>query len=243
MQIQADLGSDIAMLFDECPPYPCERPYAEKSLDLTVRWAKRCKDWISDHAPQGQQHFAIVQGSVYADLRQRCARELVDLDLDGYAVGGVSVGEPEEEMLRAIDNAVPFLPTDKPRYAMGLGTPPQLLEMVSRGVDMFDCVMPTRLARHGTALTDHGPLNLKNARFKTDPADLATDTHSLCRGFPRAYIHHLLKANELLGIRLISLHNLHFYLNLMARTRSAIAEGQFNDFKTETIARYGNITP
>lgn len=153
MEIQAALGSDIAMLFDECPPYPCDEKYAEKSLALTTRWAKRCKDWITAENPQTagkpQHHFGIVQGSIYANLRERSARELVELDFDGYAIGGVSVGEPEEEMFRAIDNAVPFLPADKPRYAMGLGTPPQILEMIGRGIDMFDCVMPTRIARHG----------------------------------------------------------------------------------------------
>lgn len=152
MEIQADLGSDIAMLFDECPPYPCDRKYAEASLGYTLRWARRCKDWVQEHRPRSgegrQHHFGIVQGSVYADLRKRCAEELAAMEFDGYAIGGVSVGEPEEEMLRAIDHSAPWLPEDKPRYAMGLGTPPQLLEMIARGVDMFDCVMPTRLARH-----------------------------------------------------------------------------------------------
>lgn len=238
MEIQADLGSDIAMLFDECPPYPCERPYAEESLDLTLRWARRCKDWVEKNSPEGQKHFGIIQGSVYADLREKSARTLVDLGFDGYAVGGVSVGEPEEEMLRAVDHSVPFLPRDKPRYAMGLGTPPQLLEMVARGVDLFDCVLPTRLARHGTLLTDNGPLNLKNARFKEDPTPLADPTPELCQGFSRAYVHHLIRTGEMLAPRLISLHNLFFYLDLMSRARRAIEAGSYRDFMTSTIERY-----
>lgn len=238
MEIQAALGSDIAMLFDECPPWPCERSEAERSLDRTLLWARRCREWIGRSAPPGQLHFGIVQGSVHADLREKCARALVDLDLPGYAVGGVSVGEPEDEMLRAVENSVPHLPAAKPRYAMGLGTPPQLLEMVARGVDLFDCVMPTRLARHGTALTADGPVNLKNARFREDPSPIDGRTAPLCQGFSRAYLHHLLKAGEMLGLRLISLHNLFFYLDLMARARAAIEGGEFDAFRNETIARY-----
>ncbi|MEM9081690.1 MAG: tRNA guanosine(34) transglycosylase Tgt, partial [Verrucomicrobiota bacterium] len=168
MEIQAALASDIAMLFDECPPYPCERPYAEESTALTTRWAQRCKTWIDSH-PSEQQHFGIVQGSVYPDLRERSAKDLVDLDLAGYAIGGVSVGEPEEEMMRAIDHAEPFLPKEKPRYAMGLGTPPQILEMIARGVDMFDCVHPTRTPRHGLAITPDGPTHHQNPQNPDPP--------------------------------------------------------------------------
>ncbi|MEM7385094.1 MAG: tRNA guanosine(34) transglycosylase Tgt [Verrucomicrobiota bacterium] len=245
MEIQARLGSDIAMYFDECPPYPCERDYAEKSLDLTLRWAKRCWQWTRDHAPKGQLHFGIVQGSIHADLRERSAKALVDLDLPGYAIGGVSVGEPEAEMMRAAEHAVPHLPEGKPRYAMGLGTPPQLLELVARGVDMFDCVLPTRLARHGTALTADGPLNLKNQCHEADPRPIEDDSDSYpCRkGFSRAYLRHLLKANEILGLRLISLHNLHFYLSLLRRAREAIECGEFQAFREDFGRRYGKSSP
>ena len=244
MEIQGVLGSDIAMIFDECPPYPCDRAYAERSTDLTTRWAARCRNWIDTHRPQTggdrgpQSHFGIVQGSVYADLREKSARALVDLGFDGYAIGGVSVGEPEEEMLRAIDHATPFLPEDKPRYAMGLGTPPQILRMINRGVDMFDCVHPTRAARHGLAFTADGPVNIKNARFEKDPAPLHEDTHPAVLPFSRAYLRHLFKAGELLALRLLTLHNLHFYLGLMAAARSAIADDRYAEFMRETIARY-----
>ncbi len=240
MEIQAVLRSDIAMYFDECPPYPCERDYAARSLELTNQWARRCKEWTEANAPKGQLHFGIVQGSIYADLREASARALVDLDLDGYAVGGVSVGEPEEEMFRAVEHAEPFLPQDKPRYAMGLGTPPQLVEMIGRGIDMFDCVLPTRLARHGTALTAQGPLNLKNERFAKDtrPIEENSDSYPCRKGFSRAYLRHLLKANEILGLRLISLHNLHFYLSLARRAREALESSCFPTFREEFNNQY-----
>ena len=245
MEIQATLGSDIAMYFDECPPYPCERQYAEKSLDLTNQWARRCKAWTQEHAPKEQLHFGIVQGSIYPDLREASAKALVDLDLDGYAVGGVSVGEPEEEMFRAVDNAEPFLPKEKPRYAMGLGTPPQLVEMIGRGIDMFDCVLPTRLARHGTALTKNGPINLKNERFQKDtrPIEEDSDSYPCRKGFSRAYLRHLLKANEILGLRLISLHNLHFYLSLARRAQEALDSSCFTTFRTGFLSEYYKPTP
>lgn len=242
MKIQAALGSDIAMLFDECPPYPCEERYAADSLALTTRWARRCKDWIFEHAPRSgsgrQQHFGIVQGSIYADLREQSARELVDLDFDGYAIGGVSVGEPEEEMFRAIDNAVPFLPKGKPRYAMGLGTPPQILNMIARGVDLFDCVMPTRVARHGVAFTLDGPLQIKNRQYADDPAPLCESCHPHVAGFSRAYIRHLFKAGEMLSLRLLSFHNLHFYLRLVAGARKAIDGGNFKEYRDSFLRRY-----
>ncbi len=246
MEIQAILGSDIAMLFDECPPHPCDQDYASKSLDLTLRWARRCREWIDKHQPQTngqpQLHFGIVQGSSFPELRAKSARELVAMGFSGYAVGGVSVGEPEPEMMAAVEAAVPHLPHDKPRYAMGLGTPPQLLEMVARGIDMFDCVLPTRLARHSTAFTEEGPINLKNNGYARDFRPIAEDTHPLCRGFTRAYIRHLIKAGEILGLRLISLHNLHFYLSLMARARNAIEGGYFCEFRAEFIAKYKTHT-
>ena len=242
MEIQAALGSDIAMLFDECPPYPCERKYAENSNGLTQRWAERCKTWIEQNNPRSgdgrQLHFGIVQGSVYEDLRAESARGLADLDFDGYAIGGVSVGEPEEEMFKAIDHAEPFLPKEKPRYAMGLGTPTQLLEMISRGVDMFDCVMPTRVARHGTFFTEDGPRQIKNLEFKTDPRPLTESTHPHVSRFSRSYIRHLFRANEMLSLRLLSFHNLHFYLSLMQQARSALESGTFSAFKRDFTDRY-----
>ena len=242
MEIQANLGADIAMLFDECPPYPCERRYAEQSLGYTIRWAKRCKTWVQQHVPTSgkglQQHFGIVQGSVYADLRRACAEELAAMDWDGYAIGGVSVGEPESEMLRAIENTTPYLPQDKARYAMGLGTPVQILEMIERGVDMFDCVMPTRLARHGVALTPDGPMHIKNERWKYDKRPIDAEGHELVMRFSRAAVRHFFRAGEVLGQRLLSFQNLHFYLRLMAQARNAIAAGQFAAFKSSFIARY-----
>ena len=242
MEIQAALGSDIAMLFDECPPYPCDETYAARSLALTTRWAKRCKHWVSENQPRSgdgrQHHFGIVQGSVYADLREQSARELVDLGFDGYAIGGVSVGEPEHEMFRAIENSVPFLPLDKPRYAMGLGTPPQILEMIGRGVDMFDCVMPTRVARHGMAFTLDGPIQIKNLVHARDPRPICESAHPHVAGFSRAYLRHLFRAGEILGLRLLSFHNLHFYLRLVAGAREAIHTGNFLAFKDSFIQRY-----
>ncbi len=242
MEIQAALASDIAMLFDECPPYPCDEDYAAKSLGLTTRWAHRCKDWITAHNPrsgEGRQiHFGIVQGSVYADLREQSARELVELGFDGYAIGGVSVGEPEHEMFRAIENAAPFLPADKPRYAMGLGTPPQILEIIARGVDLFDCVMPTRVARHGVAFTLDGPLHIKNLIHAKDPRPICESAHPHVAGFSRAYLRHLFRAGEILALRLLSFHNLHFYLRLVAGAREAIAAGTFPAFKDSFIRRY-----
>lgn len=255
MEIQATLGSDIAMLFDECPPYPCEEKYAADSLGLTSRWAKRCKDWHTEHAnkhipwklntqnstlktPQPQLIFGIVQGSTFAELREQSAKELVEIGFDGYAIGGISVGEPEHEMIRAIENAVPFLPSDKPRYAMGLGTPPQMLEMIARGVDMFDCVMPTRVARHGLAYTADGPIHIKNKEFEFDARPLDEKTHPYLQKYSRAFIRHLFRSKEMLSLRLLSLHNLHFYLRLMKQARETIADGTFESFKNNFIQRY-----
>jgi len=256
MEIQAILGSDIAMLFDECPPYPCEEKYAADSLALTSRWAKRCKDWheenASKHVPwmldpsqinndaghHRQLAFGIVQGSTFAELREQSAKDLVEIGFDGYAIGGISVGEPEHEMIRAIENAVPFLPTDKPRYAMGLGTPPQMLEMIARGVDMFDCVMPTRVARHGLAYTADGPIHIKNKEFEFDARPLDENTHPYLQKYTRAFIRHLFRSKEMLSLRLLSLHNLHFYLRLMKQARETIADGTFESFKNDFIKRY-----
>jgi queuine tRNA-ribosyltransferase len=265
MEIQAALGSDIAMVLDECPPWPCEYDYAAKSAEMTTRWAKRCKEWAEANAerstdvvaaavPSGSSEnpaaetaaattrqliFGIVQGATFAELRKQSAQAIVDLDFDGYAIGGVSVGEPEEEMIRAAESSEPFLPTDKPRYAMGLGTPPQLLEMIARGMDMFDCVLPTRLARNGTAFTSIGTLNLKNAEYSKDkrPIEDNCDCTS-CREFSRGYIRHLIKAEEILGLRLITLHNLHFYLDLMRQARDKIDKGTFDEFRGEFVSNY-----
>ena len=245
MEIQASLGSDIAMLFDECPPWPCEESYARESLDRTLHWGQRCRQWIDDHRPctdtgERQLHFGIVQGSVYREMREECAKALVDMDFDGYAVGGLSVGEPEKALYEAVDAAVRFLPTTKPRYAMGLGTPPQLLGLVARGVDMFDCVMPTRVARNGGAFTHEGLLNMRNQKFQKDPSPIeeGCECPACSGGFARGYIRHLVKAEEILGLRLISLHNLHFYLRLMERAREAISMGNFTEFRVEFTARY-----
>ena len=242
MEAQAVLGSDIAMLFDECPPHPCEPGYAAKSLDLTLRWARRCKDWAQKNQPMTnglpQMHFGIVQGSIYRELRERSARALMDIGFDGYAIGGVSVGESEKEMMEVAEWVCPVLPENQARYAMGLGTPPQMIELIARGVDMFDCVLPTRIARNGTAFTAEGTINLKNNCYAHDFADIAEDTHPLCKGFSRAYIRHLVKVGEILGLRLISLHNLHFYLSLAAQARNAIEQGCFAEFRAEVVAKY-----
>ena len=251
MEIQAALGSDIAMVLDECAPYPCERDYAEKSLEMTTRWARRCKEALqrreenvqrstSNAESRSQQLlFGIIQGATFDDLRKASAQAIVDVGFDGYAIGGVSVGEPEEEMMRAVDASEPFLPPDKPRYAMGLGTPPQLLEMIARGMDMFDCVLPTRLARNGTAFTAKGTLNLKNAEFALDKGSIEEACPCpACREFSRGYIRHLVKAEEILGLRLITLHNLHFYLGLMRQAQAEIEKGTFDSFRKDFVAGY-----
>jgi queuine tRNA-ribosyltransferase len=234
MEIQATLGSDIAMIFDECPPYPCPHEKVAESLARTLRWAAQCKE-----VETPGMKFGIVQGSSYEDLRRESAEALVAIGFDGYAVGGVSVGEPEPEMMKAVEYSEPFLPADKPRYAMGLGTPPQMIEMVARGIDMFDCVLPTRLARNGTAFTASGTINLKNAPFTLDKGPIEEGcTCEACRGFTRGYLRHLVKAEEILGLRLISIHNLHFYLELMTKARRSIEDGTFPTFRREFVAGY-----
>lgn len=240
LEIQRSIGSDICMILDECPPYPCERDYAANSLKLTQQWAVQAREWIEANRPPGQRYFGIVQGGCYPELREKAARDLVDLDFDGYAIGGLSVGEPVPEMLKAADVAAPILPADKPRYAMGLGQPDQLLELISRGIDMFDCVLPTRVARNGTAYTADGTINLKNAQWEKSPLPLAPpgETHPLCEGFSRGYIRHLIKNDEILGLRLLTLHNVYFYLHLMKQARRAIDAGTFAEFKAGYISRY-----
>ena len=245
MEIQIVLGSDIAMALDECVPYPCEYDYAAQSAEMTTRWAKRCREWKRQSGKTAKRGlansmlFGIVQGGIFEDVRKESAQAIVDLAFDGYAIGGVSVGEPQEEMMRVVEWAEPFLPGDKPRYAMGLGTPPQLLELIARGMDMFDCVLPTRLARNGTAFTATGTINLKNAEFILDknPIEENCECHA-CREFSRGYIRHLIKAEEILGLRLITLHNLHFYLNLMSQARTEIEKGTFDKFRKALVAEY-----
>jgi len=253
MEIQGALGGDIAMALDECVPYPCEYDYAAQSAEMTTRWAKRCLEWKRRNGETAERGFAgspdrrfvdsmlfgIVQGATFGELRKQSAEAIVELNFDGYAIGGVSVGEPEEEMMRAVESAEPFLPRDKPRYAMGLGTPPQLLQMIARGMDMFDCVLPTRLARNGTAFTATGTLNLKNAEFALDKSPIEENCacHA-CQQFSRGYIRHLIKVEEILGLRLITLHNLDFYLNLMTRARSEIENGTFDPFRKAFVAGY-----
>jgi queuine tRNA-ribosyltransferase len=232
MHIQRTLGSDIVMAFDECTPYPCSHADAEKSLEITTRWES-----VSREQPlnPGQKLFGIVQGSVYRDLRERSARELVALDFDGYAIGGLSVGEPEQEMFSCLDWVTPELPREKPRYLMGVGTPSQLVEAVARGVDMFDCVIPTRLARHGSAfIADGTTIPVKAGRYSNDftPIDEQCDCYA-CRKFSKAYIRHLLNVGEILGMRLLTTHNLHYYLNLMKKIRTALENGTFAEFRRE----------
>jgi queuine tRNA-ribosyltransferase len=230
------LGSDVVMAFDECPHWPCDREYACSSLELTLQWAARCREQeLSD----GQLLFGIVQGSVYPDLRERSARELAAMGFDGYAIGGVSVGEPPAEMVRQVEMAAPFLPQGKPRYLMGVGTPPQILDMIARGVDMFDCVLPTRVARNGTIFTARGTYAIKNAQYRDDfgPLEEGCECYA-CRRFTRAYIRHLCRTNEILGLRLMTWHNLHLYLGTLRRAREAIAAGVFEDFRREFTAAY-----
>jgi queuine tRNA-ribosyltransferase len=236
MAIQRQLGSDIAMVFDECPPATASREEAEKAVQRTIRWAEVCLQ--QPRAPH-QHYFAIVQGGKWDDLRRDCARALVDMDFDGYAIGGVSVGEPEPEMFAAVEATEPHLPEHKARYAMGLGTPAQMVELVARGVDMFDCVLPTRVARNGTAFTRNGTVNIKAGFNKADfsPVDPDCDCFA-CRHHTRAYIRHLLNVEEILGLRLLSIHNTHFYLQTMAEVRRHLAAGTFGDFHRHFTQQY-----
>lgn len=230
IEIQRRLGSDVVMAFDECVSYPCDFARAEKSLALTTRW-----ETVSREQPlsEGQLMFGIVQGSTHRELRERSAAELVALDFDGYAIGGLSVGEPEEEMLACLDWTTPSLPVEKPRYLMGVGMPGQIVEAVARGVDMFDCVIPTRYARHGCAfVAGGGYIHVKNGEYKEDTRPIDSDCACYaCRNFSRAYVRHLLNVGEILGIRLLTIHNLHYYLTLMKSIRRAIEEGTFQDFR------------
>ena len=241
MAIQANLGSDIAMVIDECPPWPCERDACAQAVARSLRWAKRCKEIATDSGflARGHHVFGIVQGSTFDDLRREAAEALAALDLPGYAVGGVSVGEPEPEMLKQVAATTPFMPVDKPRYTMGLGTPPQILKMVALGVDMFDCVLPSRVARNGLAFTPDGPINLRNEKFRSDPRPIVDGLDNYtCRTFSRAYLRHLFMAGEMLGGTLVTIHNLHFFLDLMAQVRAHLEAGDFKAWHLAWIARY-----
>ncbi len=234
-RIQRSLGSDIVMIFDECTPYPATEAEARQSMELSLRWAVRSK---SAHAGSHAALFGIVQGGMYAPLRLESLTGLVDIGFDGYAIGGLSVGEPKDEMLSVLDTLGPVMPTDKPRYLMGVGTPADLLEGVRRGIDLFDCVMPTRNARNGHLFTSRGVLKLRNTRHKTStlPLDEDCDCYT-CKNFSRAYLHHLDKCNEILGAQLNTIHNLHFYQQHMAGIRGAIEEGRLEQFSDEFYAR------
>ncbi len=239
---QRAIGSDIMMVLDECPPYPCERECAVRALELTHRWAARSlKRFIETEPLYGfpQSMFGIVQGSVYGDLRRSSAETLVAMDFPGYAIGGLSVGEPKELMFEIVDLVAPLLPDDRPRYLMGVGKPEDLVEAVSLGIDLFDCVIPTRNGRNGTVFTRDGPLVIKNARFKEDlrPIDETCSCYA-CRNFTRAFIRHLFNAGEILALRLATIHNLTFYATLMAEMREAILAGEFARWKRSFYSRY-----
>jgi queuine tRNA-ribosyltransferase len=236
MEIQRILGSDIAMAFDECPPHDCEAKAADECVQRTIRWARECRE---QPRADGQLVFGIVQGGVNAALRERCAKELTAMEFDGYAIGGVSVGEPEHEMMQAVELTEPFLPAGQPRYAMGLGTPAQLVELVARGVDMFDCVLPTRVARNGTAFTRLGTISVKGGAVKSDfgPIEKGCGCFA-CRHFSRAYLRHLLNVNEILGLRMVSVHNSYFYLEVMREIRAHLAAGTFAEYRRQFAASY-----
>jgi queuine tRNA-ribosyltransferase len=241
MGIQANLGSDIAMVIDECPPWPVDRDACALACARSLRWARQCREIATESGFMASGHlvFAIAQGSTYDDLRREAAGALSDLDFSGYAVGGVSVGEPEPEMLKQVAATTPFLPEGKPRYTMGLGTPPQILRMIALGVDMFDCVLPTRVARNGLAFTPSGPINLRNERFRADPEPVVEGLDNYtCRNFSRAYLRHLFMSGEMLGGTLLTIHNLHFYLDLMRQARAHIEAGDFTPWHLEWCRRY-----
>ncbi len=236
MAIQEALGADIIMAFDECIPYPCDKRYAEKSTRKTLRWLEECK---KAHTRKDQALFGIIQGSVYEDLRAMCAKEMVQMDLPGYAIGGVSVGEGLELLKKVVGYTAPHLPEDKPRYLMGVGLPEDILESVERGIDMFDCVIPTRYARSATLFTRRGRIRLTHRNYRRDfyPIDPSCSCYA-CQNFSRAYLHHLFVSNEVLSAILASIHNVHFYLTMMAEIRTAIEQGRFADYKRAFLDDY-----
>lgn len=235
-QSQMDLGADIIMAFDECVPYPADFKYTRESMELTLRWAQRCKNTMTN---LNQGLFGIVQGGMYKDLRIECANRLVDMDFPGYAVGGLSVGEPKELMYEMLDITLEHLPQNKARYLMGVGTPDCLVEGVMRGIDMFDCVYPTRVARNGTAMTWNGRLVIKNAQYEHDfhPIDEHCNCYT-CRNYSRAYIRHLVRVNEIFGLRLLTIHNLHFLIDFMRQMRQSIMEDRFPEFYRKFTANF-----
>ena len=240
IEIQNALGSDIMMSFDECTPYPATYDYVKKSMERTTRWARRCKDYHKDWDKQAL--FGIIQGGMYKDLREISAKDIVDLDFPGYAVGGLSVGEPLDLMCDVLDHTTEFMPKDKPRYLMGVGTPDYLFEAVIRGIDMADCVLPTRIARNGTVMTSHGKLVIRNAKYARDftALDPECDCYA-CKNYSRAYIRHLFNVDEILGARLASTHNLYFLIKLMENIRKAIKEDNLLEYKNEFYKKYGYI--
>ena len=238
IEIQNKLDSDIAMSFDECPPYPATYEYMKNSVERTLRWAKRCK---SAHKNEMQSLFGIVQGGEFEDLREYSAKETVKMNFDGYSIGGTSVGEGKDVMYKMIEYGIKYLPEDKPRYLMGVGEPTDIFEGVMRGIDMFDCVLPTRLARHAHAFTLDGKINVKNAKYKEDftPIDSECDCYC-CKNYTKAYIRHLIVANETFGQRLLSIHNLRFLIRITENIRESIKEDKFLEYKEEFITRYKN---
>lgn len=245
IKIQRSIGSDIMMALDECTPYPCEYDYALKSTELTSRWAELNKEAFEKSSPlygQDQYLFGIIQGSIYKDLREKSFKDLISLNFDGFAIGGLAVGEPIETLYEIVDFLTDFMPIDKPRYLMGVGRPENILEAIERGIDMFDCVMPTRNGRNSYLFTSNGVLSMRNAQYKDDfsTIDVECDCYT-CRNYSRAYIRHLFIAKEILALELSSIHNLHFYLNLVSEARQKIKEGTFSDWKNEKINKiYAN---
>jgi queuine tRNA-ribosyltransferase len=243
IEVQCLLGADIQMVLDECTPFPASRDEAKTSLDLSLRWAERCKVAFASLSKPGQALFGIVQGSVYPDLREDSARALIELGFDGYAIGGLAVGEGQAAMLDMVEITTAILPQDRPRYLMGVGTPVDLLLSIARGIDMFDCVMPTRSGRHCQAFTWGGKLNLRNARYADDATPLDPDSTCPAAQYERAYLHHLVRSGETLGAMLLSYANVQFYQELMARARDAIAQGRFAAFAEEVGRRYATSEP
>ena len=239
MKTEEDLGADIIMAFDECCPYPSTYEYTKNSMERTTRWAKRCKE---AHKTENQALFGIIQGGFFEDLRKKSVEDLIALDLPGYAIGGISVGEPKEEFLKMLYYTAPLMPKDKPRYLMGVGTPDYLIEAAMAGIDMCDCVLPTRIARNGTAMTSHGKVVVRNATYERDwgPLDPECDCYT-CKNYTRAYIRHLVKTNEILGVRLLSIHNLRFLTKLMERVRIEIENDNLLTFRDEFYKKYGYI--
>ena len=248
MQIQSNLASTIAMAFDECPPSLADRKYVQDSVDRTVRWLKRCKtemdrlNSLEDTINKNQLLFGINQGAIFEDIRIEHAKQITEMDLPGYAIGGLAVGESHEEMYRIIEAVIPYLPVEKPTYLMGVGTPANILEAVERGVDFFDCVYPSRNGRHGHVYTNHGKLNLFNAKYELDEEPIEEGCQCpACRRYSRAYIRHLLKAKEMLGMRLCVLHNLYFYNHMMEEIREAIEQGRYQEYKKRKLDGMKNI--